>query len=423
MAITNMKLVQYLTFFILFTALTKTYVWWASLLHVSVGMVSTLFLLITILLLGLNIKNYKYKLPKRWTRPIFMFFLIAPIIVSIVTLNAEFRVLVLQIFYVVTFLLAYQTYSLYGKKFIFKMIFIAFIFTGIFGIYSMYNPQYFYSFGEITNALTFYHGRAFGFYLQPNSYAIAINLMFIALIVLSPSIKYVIYLTPITLLILLGAGSKTNIAAFAIILFFVYLFIFKYHKKQLMKHSTLMFTLLILFIGILGMQLYEKIQNNDEFSGLYNRLEFVFLQDDQSNLSNITEDASMVERIKAQKRYIKVIADSPLVGYGIGARDQLIDKGILSLNAHNTPLEILLEGGILYLLFFIYFCVYLIKNYFYYKKKMGNNIVILGYGVFLLFMFYYFIFSTTLFSERVVFVIFGIVAFALNQKVIEKRGY
>ena len=58
----------------------------------------------------------------------------------------------------------------------------------------------------------------------------------------------------------------------------------------------------------------------------------------------------------------------PFLGYGIGS--QFIHKklGILKGSAHNTHLEILYQGGVLYYLFFILFGINLLHYSFKFRK-------------------------------------------------------
>ena len=87
------KLIKYITFFVLFTILTKTYVFWADLLHVSVAHITSFFFFTIICLIFSQSKNKKINVPKRFFIPLVYFLIISPFLVAIINNVFLIRVL------------------------------------------------------------------------------------------------------------------------------------------------------------------------------------------------------------------------------------------------------------------------------------------------------------------------------------------
>lgn len=292
------------------------------------------------------------------------------------------------------------------------------LFTIVSGFFSIFNPFYFKQFAEIVNSLTFYGGRAFGFYMQPNSLAFAINIMYIGLIALGSKEKYVIYLYPLIFIILLTTGSRSNFVGFVIISLFLFNFLMKNHKKEILK-TTLMLIPILLILFTLTFEYLSKTFQNREYEGMLTRASNI-LALNQDSIDKDFKSGSMAERLHYQQKYETLISQAPFFGYGFGIQQDLIDSGELEGAAHNAIYEILLQGGIIYLLFFIYFMIFLIKNYFKIKRNQDNLRLLLAYKIFLFFIIYYFFFSTSLFYERLVYILIAVFA-AMNINTIDNN--
>lgn len=395
--------------FILFTVLTKTYIIWAKLLNKSVGFITILVFIASILLIILMIKDFKIPIHKRWLIPLLSFIIIGPIIISILTLYINIQIMILQLFYILLFSLTFLYYDKYSKDLIFKVIIISLIFNIFAGLYSIIDPSFFLSYAKIISIEDMAIGRAYGFYLQPNSFAFAINLLFIAIIITSPKEKYIIYLYPIVFLIILLAGSRSNFVGFAIISLFIIPFLLKYYKLSIFKTLRILIPISIVFIVFSYNSIVDTL-NDEKFKNLNTRINTMLLQDNKA-LEEDLKSGSLSERLHFQSIYYELIEQSPLVGYGIGIQQDLKKINKLDGSAHNVILEVILEGGLIYLLFFLFFIYSLIRNYYFYKKiYIKNNRFLLGYKIFILFILFYFFFTSTFFHERLLYILIGIFA-------------
>ena len=416
-----MKIViKYLTFFILFTVLTKTYVFWASLLHVKVSMITTIVFIISILILIFELITTKIIFSKRWVIPLFIFVILANFTVLILTLYFNINTLLLQFFYFTVFLLTYIFFKKYGRKLLFFLFLFSLLFTIIFGFLSVVDSIFFAEYGYIVDALTEYGGRAFGFYLQPNSLALAIILMYIGIIVLDFDTKYIIYLHPLIFTIILFTGSRSSFVAFAILSISLLFFLIKKHKKELFLSVIILIPIILLIYNISSGYLTETFQD-DRYQELFTRINSMLGQDNEA-IKDDMKRGSLEERLYLQKYYRELIFESPIIGYGVGIQDDFMKQKILKGSSHNAIYEIVLQGGLIYFLFFIFYMTTLFINYINMKRKsIVNKRVLLGYKLFLFIMIFYFFFSTTFFNDRLVYMMLAIFAvFSMeNQKMIE----
>ena len=409
------SIIKYVSIVIIFTALTKTYVLWASILSISVGTVTGVFLVMSTMMILLQMKNFVFIYPKKLFMPIVYFFILAPVLVTIITRIADIRALILQVFFVIIFILTYLFYKNYGSKIMFRLFFFTLIFTILFGFLSIFNPAFFADYADIVQSYSSYGGRAFGFHMQPNAIAYAMNLLFIGIIVLSPKVKYIIYLYPLVFTGILSTGSKSNFAGFTIISLFLLAYLWKHHKVKTIKvfKTLLIASLISVIVAFLSLQILSIDFQSDKYSNLIARVDTILLQDTDS-LAQDFESGSMAERLDNQEYYKKLILQNIWTGHGFGIQHDLMDKDILIGSAHNIIYEILLEGGVFYMLFFIYFIIKLVRNYFTIDKNMYR--LLIAYKSFLTFMLFYIFFTTTFFDERSLYVLLAVFAVVDIQK-------
>ena len=118
-----------------------------------------------------------------------------------------------------------------------------------------------------------------------------------------------------------------------------------------------------------------------------------------------SKDPSQLEREYKRTAYYERIMKKPFLGYGIGTQFIHKKKGILKGAAHNTHLEIIYQGGILYYLFFIFFGINLLIHSIKLKKY---NKFLWSYCLILICVCFLFSFITSnLLQLRVLFVAFG----------------
>ena len=416
-----MKIViKYLTFFILFTVLTKTYVFWASLLHVEVSVITSIVFMVSIFILIFELTTTKIIFPKRWVTPLFIFLIIAPFTTLILTQYFNISSLLLQFFYFVVFLLTYVYFKKYGRDLLFLLFLLSLLFTIIFGFVSVVDSTFFAEYGNIVDSLIEYGGRAFGFYLQPNSLALAIILMYIGIIVLDFDTKYIIYLYPLIFTMILFTGSRSSFVAFVILSLFLLFFLLKKYKRELLL-SVIILIPITLFTYNISSEYLTKTFQDDRYKDLLTRIDSMLGKDNDA-IKNDIDRGSLDERLYLQKHYQKLILKAPIIGYGIGIQNDLMRQKILKGSSHNTIYEIVLQGGLIYFLFFIFYMTTLFINYIYMKREnIVDKRVLLGYKLFLFIMIFYFLFDNTFFNDRLVYMVLAIFAvFSMeNQKMIE----
>lgn len=401
-------MIKFLCAFALFTAMTKTYVVYAWLSGQSVAVMTFLFFLLQSFLILLFSRQYKIKIDDYWF-PILLFFLVVvPLMVMTFTANLDLRVSLLNLFFFLVFWLSFLVGATYGRVFLLKVTVAALIFTIVAGLVSTFFFQLFTPFAELTDSKNFYWGRAFGFYLQPNSLAIAINLLYLLVYALSRRVNLIIYLFPIALVGILAAGSRTNMLGFFIINMCVFIHSLRNSEIELRKPVMRVLASSSLVVVLTAPYLFEKL-SGDEFKYLTERLVYAIEIVSESGAGEkVSKDTSVQDRLNYQISYLNAIEKKPFLGYGFGVQEKMIENGVLLGASHNSFLEYLLQGGIFY---FFWFLMFALLFWIFLANFKDRSFAKYAYISFLVFMTFYINFSTTFFSERLVYVVIGIFAY------------
>jgi len=402
-------LFRMVAFVVLFTALTKTFVFWADIFHFSVAVTTALFYAITVLLLVVGVKDNKIVYPLGWGPPVTIFVVIAPVVITALTLYFDARFLALNVFYYFLFILTYLLYTRYGAKDLYILLIVSFVVTVFSGLVSVINPQAFAKYADLVDTHEFYGGRAFGFYLQPNSFAHAVNLMYIALIALTKRPRILLYFFPVYIAVVLLSGSRSNLVAFMLISAVLLTFLFKKYPATVVKLGFILGSVFIIVGLFIGTSLLNVLNDQDHYA-LLSRINLLALEETNGYLLSVSEDQSMSERIKYQEVMLSSFVESPIVGYGIGSQQFLLKQGVFIGAAHNGLIEIIVQGGLLYLCIFIYFAGSIVRIYNVDKKYHDQ----MGFKRLALFLLLVFVaeqlFFTSVFNERAFYVVLGVFA-------------
>ncbi|KZZ21655.1 hypothetical protein A3752_08420 [Oleiphilus sp. HI0081] len=254
--------------------------------------------------------------------------------------------------------------SIYGMKVSVsraKRLIICSVVVTIFGIIlSLLLPQIFLFALEAVNAKSVLSGRGFGFYLQPNSVAMALCFLFGSYVVVCRDHK-VHKVAVAVLLSLLLTASRAGLLCFLFFFLLVYLrgerfltvpgFIKTIPKLAVFASGGVL--LLILAISIYS----SYAPSNSEFSGV-DRLNSMFnLEFDQTNKH---KGSGAGDRINAIIEFSEAIYERP-VGYGLGVVADYKEKGRFTFSSHNQYLLVGFEAGVLGMFLYI-ILIYRLKN-------------------------------------------------------------
>ena len=406
-------MIRKILYFNLFTAATNTYVAWAFLFDTSVANI-TLFFIITSMFATIGFFNRSNFIEvKKWVKYLLLLLIVMPLILSFGNYYVNYNKIILSLYYIFIFLNGYAFFKLMDRKIVVNFFSFTLAFTQIFGIVSMLNPEFFYPLANIIDADFFYGGRAFGFFLQPNSYAFANVMLFFGFAFFSSNLKNIQYLYLAVLISIILSGSRSNLLGFVVIsLFSMRPLLLKFFNKKL---------LVIIVIGLSSLiftALYEsEIKNfvkSDKFDTISFRVNSLI---NSEGINQSLTTGSVKVRERKQGEYKLLVQESPIYGHGFGIQRDYVKKGILEGSAHNVFYEILLEGGIIYMIMFTVFCIFLIRSYRSFKKispKKIKSVIVLK--ALLIFLGLSLLFSSSVLSDRLLYVILSIFPFLLSEK-------
>lgn len=204
-------------------------------------------------------------------------------------------------------------------------------------VLSILRPELFEPMARIASAQHDYLGRGAGFFLQPNLLAYNLILMALMMAYFTPASqgRRIIALSALLVMIVIFTGSRGGMITAVI---FGVSWIVGSGQLRSRRSVSLIFLSLGLLIALLPSVLpMLSLQGN---GGLYlERIASIFAGD-------ITHQGSMAERIEYQVRFLEMIANKPVLGYGIGSIVYLQDTGGLLGAAHNQFLDLLVQYGV-----------------------------------------------------------------------------
>lgn len=210
-------------------------------------------------------------------------------------------------------------------------------------------PQLFDTMRAAAEASDVFDGRAYGFQLQPNS--LAISVVFISLAVLA-SATGKLRLTGIVVTVAVIAATASR---FSILLFLVGLLLYgganenrrQAFFKAIVTRSKAVWVLLTLWLvaalifNAFGLSQYAHDGN------IFDRLNAILGGSIEQSI-DVNGVGSLNLRMEAQWVYFDYIMQHPLLGYGIGAEAAMKLSGEIVLAAHSSFLEQALNFGFPY---------------------------------------------------------------------------
>lgn len=358
-------IIQAYIFFTCLVSFTKSYVFLAYLLGTSVAVITSLFFVSNVILIFYLQRNlYKWK-----TIAVFgIHIILLPILVSLLNFDASITALLLQLFYMSQLLLGAVAIISYDKSIQWAVIG-AVLINLIVGLFSVINPAFFEPLSIINDSSSFFHGRAIGFFLQPNTFGAATVVLLIISNVLCK--KWFPLLYPLLMITVFITFSRTAIALFIIISFII--FVFQVYQngfnfnKYLKAVMTLGLVILVAFGTLMISPYGALISNFQSYERLYSRIQF-FLELDSET---VTTSGSWQERVHYQSFYIENIPSTFVNGNGIGTQSEAIEEGELAGSAHNLHLDLLYQGGFFYWFSFMLILFNII--YIAWKNKLKNT--------------------------------------------------
>ena len=246
---------------------------------------------------------------------------------------------ILNIFFL--YAAAYFYFTKYpNKKYLYiKALFLAYIIPCIFGVYQIIFKT------EFIGREGF--NRINGTYFHPNSFAFHLFFLFIILIILyfnskrSKNKRYLIVFLSIIIVLILFTLTRSVWIGFIL---FIFSLIFIYSRKYIFKYSLLITGLIFIFLVLIN---YTSLKYFDR-----NNISFIGRVTSSTNLLSSWE-----WRNKMWGEMTEYIYQSSIIGYGLDTYRYLREKQIYnvfeSTYAHNDYLKILIELGIIGLIFYL----------------------------------------------------------------------
>lgn len=329
---------------------------------IKFSIVTFLFLLINISILLINFNGFKDLIKTKCFYTFFFFLLFVPLIIICFTKESDINFYLINIYYLSITLVSSILLQVKHRKLLRLILFSSLILNLMATILSMVAPELFLIFAEEFEKSIYTGGRGFGLFLQPNMLGHSALLIFVlSIFILRENKKLFFWSLTLSMITIILSGSRSSI-----IIFFSAVFV--HHLTFLFKLKRPFFNYKKYFLGIsfliFSFFIFSDFKLN-EVSFLKN------LKDRVSSLSNTqtnSKDPSQLEREYKRVAYYDRITDKPFLGYGIGSQFTHKKKGLLKGAAHNTHLEILYQGGVIYYLFFIFFGIKLFWDSFKFGK-------------------------------------------------------
>ena len=324
---------------------------------VSIGQVSLVLLALNIAYLLIKLR---YALPMllQSTIPIWLLFLVMwPFFTVIYSPVLELREIGLLFFYF-SLLFGTAVYTVSNGIHAIHRVFTYSLAVGLVGLaLSMIMPGYFETVQVLTNAKSDVAGRAFGFSMQPNSLALTMAYLFIGWYATwqdrkaLPEIGAILAL----FLVMLLTGSRVGMLVAVLLVGLILTHAWKHNltnKRYVLKLCMLGVGLLV---GILVLRFVLSVIDENRYrreadivDRMQNLLSFKLSSDGE-----VIEDASVQQRFIAQKIYLQLIAEKPILGHGFGSDTFYQETGRKYLSAHSEALTCAMQYGVLYPLVFV----------------------------------------------------------------------
>jgi len=401
-------MIDKLFFVVLILNATGLFRFVAAQVGVSIGQVSLVLLVLNIFYLVAKIK-YSMLLFLRVGMGVWLFVLLLwPLLTLLYAPSFEIREIGLLLYYFTLFFgSAVYTVS-NGLPTMHRVMFISLFVTLIGMPLSMMAPQYFEVVGMLANARTVEHGRAIGFFMQPNRLAVAFGFLFIGWFALWRRKNTLLEIPVILgfLFAMLLTGSRTGMLIAVIMVTFI--LTYSWRKRFTNRRYLLKMSILVACLagGIIVTRYYLSRRSDSDARREYDLVDRMeTLLSFKLSHGNIKKDTSIRERMDTQVAYLSLVKDKPLLGHGFGSDTYYQENGMIFLSAHSTALTCAMEYGVLYPFVFGLLClsIYAKRSRRAVEKVFGTNSVV-QFIVILLFLF---IVTGGTLDNRVFYVVFG----------------
>src|SRR6266699_2200475 len=347
--------------------LTGVFVFAAPLLGVSIADTSLVLLAINLLYLLYRWPSTARLLQIAWVLPWILFFLIWPVLSVVYASEIDIRAIGLQLYYISLVLGAAVFTYVSGWERFRRTVGVSIVITAVGLGLSLLNPAAFDVVGDLIKASTDYGGRAFGFFIWPNTLSANTILMFIIwLAVGRPRLRVE---TALTILVLLGrVGVTGSRGGFLTALTVVGVFGFdqmrrgmaRYHYTRAVRlFAGALFAALVIGAVVLSTQAVVNATSSSEAGTVISRLQFL-ARGDIGQL--IESDPSLGERFFALQQHVALIGQRPWTGYGLGAANRFWEAQEVLIPSHNSFVELAVNFGIPYVIFLILLLSGLVRN-------------------------------------------------------------
>lgn len=287
--------------------------------------------------------------------------------------------------------------------------------TYIGAILNLMRPDLFTEVARLADAYVLTMGRPGGFYLQPNDLAINTVLLLAGKLALDHGdhpIQKAITIGLVVLIVLLS-GSRAGLVTVGVVLMFSVMGrLTKGAARGRITKSSLMYlaSLVLMSVGVffVAKSVLVFLQSTADLmpGGLVDRLD-AFLNFKFSYDGVGTQSQTVSDRWEAQLNYLRLVADTPITGHGIGSEQFYLATGRIPLSSHSSFLSMAFEYGIPYAVFFTLALVSFI--FFFRRSSNGERMERSDYWLFAVLALILLFYSGTL-ADRVPFVILVAIA-------------
>lgn len=359
-------MIDTLFFIILVLNATGLFAFIAPHIGATIAQVSTILLLLNGIYLFSRGRACIYLMRRTDLKYWFVLLLLWPLFTLVYAPSIEARQIGLQVYYM-SLLFATVVFTVTkGLDTLFHALSISLVISAVGLVMSMITPEYFQPVAFLSDAKINYMDRAYGFFMQPNSAAIHINLMFVGWYFLwrrKTSVLQVLAVS-IFLLSILLTGSRSGIIISGIVIVFIAIDTLRLRNAKIgIRKNLFAKTIMVLLLVILSFSVLNDYLSTAYYleGSLVDRISMM-TQFRLSNQEDTLQDTSLHERIAVQSIYWSFIQERPLLGHGLGSSIYLLNNGPIYMTSHSTLLSSTMEYGILYPLFFAFMMIRLYRN-------------------------------------------------------------
>jgi O-antigen ligase len=267
---------------------------------------------------------------------------------------------------------------------------------------SLYTPGPFMAVARAADASTDYMGRAYGFFIQPNSAALALNLLYLGWFSTSHAVlrsALLFVLAPLAFLAcVMLTGSRGGVLGAGLIVAMQFLYAWQHGRIPAAKLQLRTFATLALLAGSVYMtrgHLASSRTANDLM------LRISSLVNGRISVGVVGRDVSIQGRLAAWRYYADRVSESPLIGHGTGAERYFVQRGLCQVTSHSGALSSAVNYGVFYPVAVVLLLLRLVTQYRRTPQGRGFNPV----TQFVAFALFVFLFDYSFFPCRPFYVV------------------